>query len=66
MESEEINIMCYADDISLIAEDDLQRLLYNFQLSCLKFDMKISIHKTKAMTVSKETLRCKLEIDGRM
>ena len=28
--------------------------------------MKIPFHKTKAMTISKETLRCKLEIDGMM
>ena len=28
--------------------------------------MKIPIHKTKAMTISNEPLRCKLEIDGRM
>ena len=44
-------------------EDDLKRLLYNFHLSCLKFNMKTSIHKTKA---TKEPLLCKLEIDGRM
>ena len=32
--SEEVNIVCYADDIALIGdtEDDLQRLLNNFQL----------------------------------
>ena len=61
MGSEEINIVCYADDIAHIAEseDDLRRHLYNFHLSCLKFNMKISIHKTKAMTISKESLRCK-------
>ena len=49
----------YADDIALIAdtEDDLQRLLYNFHLSCLKFNMKISINKTKVMAISKEPLR---------
>ena len=58
MESEEINILCYADDIALTAdtEDDLQKLLCNFHLSCLKFNMKILIHKTKAMTISKEPL----------
>ena len=39
----------------------LQRLLYNFHLSCLEFIIKISVHKTKAINVS-----CKLEIDGRM
>ena len=40
-----INVVCYADDIALIAdtEVDLQRLLYNFHLSCL--------------TISKEPIR---------
>ena len=68
MGSEEINTVCYADDIALIGntEYDLQRLLYNFHFSCFKFNMKISIHKTKAMTISEEHTRCKLEIDGRM
>ena len=47
-------------------EDDLQKLLYNFHLSCLKYNMKIFINKTKAMTIGKEPLSCKLEIDGRM
>ena len=28
--------------------------------------MKISIHKPKAITTSKETTHCKLEIDGKM
>ena len=48
MGSEDINTVCYADDIALIAvtEGDLKRLLYNFHLSCLKCNMKISIHKT--------------------
>ena len=67
MRSEKINMVCYADDIALIAdtEDDLQRLLYNFHLNCLKFNMKISIHETKAMTISEEPLRCKPGIDDR-
>ena len=45
-------------NIILIADrpDELQRLLYNFHLSCLKFNMKLSIHKTKAITISKEPL----------
>ena len=67
MGSEEINIVGCADDIALISdtEDDLKILLYNVHLSCLKFNMKISIHETKAMTISNEPLCCKLEIDGR-
>ena len=65
---EEINMVCYADDFALLAdtEDDLQTLLYNFHLRCLRFNIKISILKTKAMAICKEPLRSKLEIDGRM
>ena len=39
---------------------------YNFHLSCLKFNLKISIHKTKATTLSKKPLLNKFQIDGRM
>ena len=61
---EEIHVVGYADDIALIAdtEDDLQRLLYNCHLGCLKCNIKISVHKTKAMTISKEPIRCKLKL----
>jgi hypothetical protein len=64
----EINMVSYAHNIALIAdtEDGLQRLLYNFHLSCLKLIMKISIHKMKVMTISKEPICCKLEINSRM
>ena len=41
-------------DYTVYTEDDLHRLLYNFHLVCLTFNMKISIHKTKAMTICKE------------
>ena len=55
MGSEEIHIVCYADDIALIADtvEALQRLLYNFHLSCLKFNMKIPFYKMKAITIAK-------------
>ena len=43
-------------------EDDLQRLLYRFSQSCAKYDLKISPKKTKSLTISKELLRCKLQI----
>ena len=56
MGSEELATVCYADDDAHTADTGggLQRLLHNFRLICLKFNMKISIHKTKAMTISKE------------
>jgi hypothetical protein len=51
----DITINGFKNSIALIAdtEDDLYSLLHNFHLSCLKFNMKISIHKMKAMTISK-------------
>jgi hypothetical protein len=50
------NVTSYTDDTVLVAdtEDDLQRLLYNLHLSCFKFNINISIHKSKSMTISKE------------
>jgi hypothetical protein len=62
----EMNIIRYADDAVLNAdnESNLQRLLHQFMLSCQKFHMKMTVSKTKALTVSKETVRCKLETQG--
>jgi len=59
-----VNIVCYADDVTLIAdnEDDLQRLLTRFSQSCTKFDLKISSKKTKSLIISKEPLHCKLQV----
>ena len=53
-----VNIICYADDATLIAdiENDLQRLLNRFSHSCTKFDLKISSKKTKPLIISKEPL----------
>jgi hypothetical protein len=73
-------MLCYSDYIALIAytEDGVQRILCNSYLSFLKFNMKISTYKTKAMSISKESIHCKamsiskenihckLEIDGKM
>ncbi|KAK9887098.1 hypothetical protein WA026_020042 [Henosepilachna vigintioctopunctata] len=67
MGDKEISILCYADDAVLIAEneDDLQRLLHQFNLTAKSFNMIISASKTKCMTTSKTPLRCKLEVDGK-
>ena len=64
---QEMKIVCYADDAVLISdnEDDLQRLLYTFEKSADRFNMKISIEKTKALTISKQPLRCKLAVYGK-
>ena len=59
----DINIVCYADDAVLIteSEDDLQRLLHQFGKIADKFNMQVSVEKTKSLVVSKEPIRCKLE-----
>lgn len=61
---ENITCVCYADDAALVAEDDdsLQRLLYRFSLLATKFDLTLSTKKTKTLTISKEPLRCKLQL----
>ena len=57
---ENVNIICYVDDETLIAdnEDNLQRLLNGFSHSCAKFDLKISPTKTKSLIISKIPLKC--------
>ncbi|XP_015187255.1 PREDICTED: uncharacterized protein LOC107072109 [Polistes dominula] len=57
MGNREIKISCYADDAVLIAEneDDLQRLLYTFNIASTRIN--------KCMTTSKTPLRCKLVVD---
>jgi hypothetical protein len=61
-----VNIVCYAYAATLVAdhEDDLQRLLYRFTQSCAKYDLKVSYKKTKSLTISREPLRCKLQINN--
>lgn len=60
-----VNIICYADDVTLIAnnEDDLQRLVHQFNISAKRYNMQISKQKTKCMVISKEPIRCKIQID---
>ncbi|XP_043494653.1 uncharacterized protein LOC122519338 [Polistes fuscatus] len=66
MGDKELKITCYADDAVLIAEneDDLQRLLHEFNTIAQSLGMVISTSKTKCMTTSKIPLRCKLVVDG--
>lgn len=66
MGNKEIKIICYADDVALISEDEdgLQRLLYNFNKEAEKYNMVISTNKTKCLTISKEPTRCKLVVDN--
>jgi len=63
-----VKILAYADDVVLLAEseDGLQRLLHKFKVTAQHFNMNINLTKTKCLTVSKEPLRCKLEIEGQI
>lgn len=68
MGNKNFNIVCYADDAVLIArtEDELQRLLHRFVTTAEKFNMEISTNKTKCMCISKNPIRCKLEVNGKI
>ena len=52
----EFKILCSADDAVLIAEteDNLQRMLLEFNQTATKYNMSISIAKTKSVTISKD------------
>ncbi|XP_055378925.1 uncharacterized protein LOC129610383 [Condylostylus longicornis] len=67
MGNRRINILCYADDATVIAEneDDAQRLLFNFAKAAEQYNMKISIEKTKSMVIAKNPIRCKLVINNK-
>lgn len=62
-----INILCYAIDVVLLAksEDDLQKMLYKFVTDSKKYYMKINTEKRKSLVISKEPVRCKLEVEGK-
>lgn len=65
--SKEIQIVCYADDAMIVAEneDNVQRLLHTFHNTAKDYNMEISIEKTKSVVISKEPRRCKLSIEGK-
>ena len=62
------NIICYADDLTLVAENenDLWRLVYNFNNVCQKYNLKIAEEKTKSIKISHDPLRCKIVINDRI
>ncbi|KAI4474607.1 hypothetical protein M0802_015536 [Mischocyttarus mexicanus] len=60
----EIKLVAYADDV-LISEDEdnLQRIMYKFETITKKFNLNISVQKTKLLTISKEPRLCKLAVN---
>jgi endonuclease/exonuclease/phosphatase family metal-dependent hydrolase len=63
---ESISVVCYADDAVLLAEsqEDLQNLLNKFEEASKKYNMQISIGKTKSMVISKIPSSCNLVVEG--
>lgn len=53
MTTEEIKILCYADDTVIKSknEDDLQRLLHSFVLTARKYNMQISAVEIKSVVI---------------
>lgn len=68
MGNKEVKILCYADDAMLVnkSENDLQRLLYQFNKTAKKFNMIMSAANTKSMTMSKAPIKCKLVVDDKI
>lgn len=63
MRNEETKIFCYMDDAFLTpgSEDDFQKLIHKFNKIAKKLNMNILTQKTKALVISKEQTRCKIE-----
>lgn len=68
MSDRNIPILCYTDDAFVIAEneDDLQRLLQQFNTISKTYNITTSINKTKCRTTSKRLIRCRIVIDDQI
>jgi len=51
-----VKIVCYADDAVIISEDgdNLQRLLYRFELAAEKYNMSIFVRKAQSLVIARE------------
>ncbi|GJQ86042.1 hypothetical protein Trydic_g10612 [Trypoxylus dichotomus] len=56
MRQESIKVLCCTDDAIIMAdnEDDLQRLLYQFQTKAESLNMQISMEETESMVLAKQ------------
>lgn len=68
MGEKEIKIICYADDaiITTENEDDLQRLIKEFEDTAFIYNMVISTEKTKSIVISTELRHCKLVVNNKI
>ena len=59
-----INIICYADDVVLIADsaDNLQTLLLKFDQMATSLNMEISLSKTKSLVISRNNINCEVKL----
>lgn len=59
----EVKIVCYADDAVVSEEEDnLQRLLHQFEMTAERYNMSISIPKTQTLVIAKEPRKCILAV----
>jgi hypothetical protein len=61
-----IDIVCYADDAVIFAENeaDLQSLLHAFNRASQKYNMIISVAKTKSLVFARSPINCNISVDG--
>ena len=64
-EENSIEELMFADDLVLIAEDQirLQEMVSNLDRQCKKYGMRISRDKTEVMVTSREPIQCDIELD---
>ena len=65
-EENSIEELMFADDLVLIAEDQitLQEMVSNLDQQCQKYGMRISRDKTEVMVTSREPIQYDIELDG--
>ena len=67
-EENSIEELMFADDLVLIAEDQirLQEMVSNLDQQCKNYDMRIERErdKTEVMVTSREPIQCDIELDG--
>ena len=65
-EENSIEELMFADDLVLIAEDQirLQEMVSNLDQQCKNYGMRISRDKTEVMVTSREPIQCDIELDG--
>jgi hypothetical protein len=68
MGSNPIQIICYADEAVLIAENEenLQTRLLKFDQKAEGLNMEISLSKTKSLKIAKHNIKCEIKLGDSM